>query len=312
MDAVDLRTGELLWETAEAQRPLLLWGPRLIAQAGLQRNRPRILLFDLTQNGACVLESDPVVLSDWVVASNAPGRSFDAQWRLDRNQLVLAWEASAWHAGPTRPTPKQEAAERKHAVGTARIDLDTGRVEQGPAEGRDSPPSDPIPQLDKKSVRWQGMVGKCRCAVLLEEVGGQQAFMLRSWDTASWREGECKELLRGKRLLLQATLDAHLFLVRDAGFGPDEKKLGAEKSEQFWDLIAPELASPLARLPYEPGTQAVAVVGLRAYYSVAGTIHGRLDRPLLQPRILKAYDLKAAKPLWQRPVAGNLLAPPTR
>jgi hypothetical protein len=313
IEAIDLKTGELLWETNEAQRPLIVWGTRLLAQAGVQRNRLRILVFDLTQNGQCVLESDPVVLPDWVVSADAPGRSFDARWEVDRNHLVLTWEAAAWYAAVARPTPKQDAAARKHDAGTARVDLDTGRVEYGPAPTTTAePPTDPLPELEKKSVRWQGAAGKRLCAVTLEEDNGQQTLSLRSWDRATGKEADPRVLLRGKRLLLQPTLDGHFFFVRDAGSTPDEKNLGKDRTDQYWALFAPQWPTEVARLPYEPGMQSVAVLDGRAYYAVAGQVRGHIDRPLVQPRTLKAYDLKAGKLLWQRPLAARVLAPPVR
>src|SRR5579872_3615325 len=133
IDVVDLTTGDLLWETSEAQRPLLLVGDRLYAQAGVKRNRLRILSFDLTRRGECVLESDPVVLPAWVVAGEAPGHSFQARWRLDRNFLVLDWQARAWCTIP-RATAEQQRAARKEAAGQARIDLKTGHVETRPPD----------------------------------------------------------------------------------------------------------------------------------------------------------------------------------
>ena len=81
IDAVDLVAGELLWSTDEAQRPLLVVGDRLYAQAGLKRNRIRILAFDINKTGECVLESDAVVLPPWVVVGEAPGHSFTASSR---------------------------------------------------------------------------------------------------------------------------------------------------------------------------------------------------------------------------------------
>ena len=84
IDAIDLKTGEVLWSTSEAERPLFLQGQRLIAQAGTRRNRIRILVFDV-QQGEGVLESDPVVLPIWVVTGEAVGRSFAARWRVEGN-----------------------------------------------------------------------------------------------------------------------------------------------------------------------------------------------------------------------------------
>jgi hypothetical protein len=145
IDAVDLQSGELLWETYEAQRPLMVLGSHLLAQAGVKRNRLRILAFDLARHGECVLESDPVVFPGWVVTGEAAGRSFTARWHVDHNHLVLSWEATAWYAGPGRPNPLQQEAARRHARGTARIDLDSGQVETGPPEPPVAPPPGPPP-----------------------------------------------------------------------------------------------------------------------------------------------------------------------
>ncbi|HZY86128.1 MAG TPA: hypothetical protein VFE78_14940, partial [Gemmataceae bacterium] len=94
IDAIDLTAGELLWRNSEAQRPLLLDGGRLYAQAGTRRNRLRVLALDLARKGECVFESDPVVFPGWVVTGEAPGRSFSARWRLEDNRLLLNWEAA--------------------------------------------------------------------------------------------------------------------------------------------------------------------------------------------------------------------------
>ncbi len=186
IDAVDLASGELLWETAEAQRPLMVLGSHLLAQAGVKRNRLRILAFDVAARGECVLESDPVVLPGWVVTGEAPGRSFKARWQIDHNHLVLAWEAAAWFAGPGRPTALQQEAARRRAAGTARIDLDSGQVESGPPEPPLlGPPGPPADALERKAVRWQGCWGGRAYALELQSSDAQQVLLLHSWDLAT-------------------------------------------------------------------------------------------------------------------------------
>src|SRR5215472_16888714 len=46
IEAINLATGKVLWHTHEAQRPLLVDGGHLLAQAGVKRNRLRILRLD--------------------------------------------------------------------------------------------------------------------------------------------------------------------------------------------------------------------------------------------------------------------------
>jgi hypothetical protein len=314
IEAVDLKTGELLWESSEAQRPLLVTGTRLIAQAGFKRNRLRILVFDLTQNGECVLESDPVVLPAWVVVADAPGRSFDARWRVERNQAVLSWEAAAWYAGIEKISPDEQAAARKHAAGTARIDLDSGQVELGPPEATAARPGlEVVPELEKKAIRWQGEIGNARAAILLEQTAEQQTLILRTWDRATGKEGQAKELAKGKRLLLLPTLDGHFLCLRDGGLAPDEKNLGRDRTDLFFNLLSVDLGGAVvAKVPYEPGMQLMTVLGTRLYYCVSGNVRGRTDRPMAQTRTLKAYDVAAGKLVWSRAVAGKVVAPPPR
>src|SRR6185437_12422178 len=106
---------------------VLVIGDRLYAQAGVKRNRLRILAFDI-KSGECVLESDPVVLPRWVVTDDGPGHAFSSHWRLERKHLVLSWEARVWaHGAPTAVQLSFSA--QKQASGQARINLDSGKVD---------------------------------------------------------------------------------------------------------------------------------------------------------------------------------------
>jgi hypothetical protein len=305
LDAVDLVTGDLLWQTSEAQRPLLVAGDRLYAQAGVKRNRLRVLAFDAARKGEVVLESDPVVLPTWAVACDGPGRSFAARWELERDALVLRWEARAWPTGP-RPSPQAEAESRKHAAGVARIDLATGKVTQSD----EPPPTTPRPpkELEKLAVRWQGVVGARTKALVLEDDGGQQKLVLRSWG-ADGVAGPSVELLAGKRLVAQATVDDRFLCVRDAFPSPDVSPEDARK--RFgWSIHAVETGERKERAPFEPGTQAIALAGPRVYYLLAGPLKGPIDRPFVQPRSVVCVDLRTGRELWRRPVEGKLVTPP--
>jgi hypothetical protein len=322
IEAVDLATGDVLWTTNEAQRPILVVGDRLYAQAGLKRNRLRVLAFDLTAMGECRLESDPVVLPAWVVTSDTPTHSFTAHWRLEKNQLVLAWEATALPGGRAgQPAPLPDTAERKHADGVARIDLETGKVELRPAEKAPPAARKMARQLEKLAVRWQGVTGKTFTAVVLEEAetaaspappagSKEQKLVLRSWDLATEEANPPKELLRGKRLLVQPTLDERYLCVRDAGVAPEEKGTGEDHKKQDWSVFAVETGELFVRVPFESGTQALTILGPRAFLLMAGPIKGPIDRPFVHPRSLKAVELKTGKTLWERPIEGKQVAPP--
>lgn len=317
IECIDLASGKVLWQTHEAQRPLLLDGDHLLAQAGTKRNRLRILRLDVKHHGECDFESDPLVFPAWVIPSEAPGHSFAAHWNLDKHHLVLHWQASARYAGTTRPTPEEESAARKHESGIARIDLRTGQIEVLPPDKKQTPPLPPLPeQLEKKELRWQRLVGQHWKVLTLEEANGQQCFVLHSWDRKKDSEQQSKELLRGKRLLVRTTLDEQILLLREGSPRPDEGASfsgGAserDKLPSWWWLFSADTGVLLGRIPDEAGMHAITVLGKRVFYLVPGTISGPLNRPNVQPLILHAIDLSSGKKLWQRPVAGKWIAPP--
>jgi hypothetical protein len=309
IEALDLVNGKVLWETVEAQRPLLLDGQHLLAQAGVKRNRLRILRLDCTKQGECDLESDPVVFPAWVVTGSAPGHSFTAHWRLQRQQLLLDWEANAWYVG-SRPTPEQTSAARKHAAGLAAIDLRTGQIDIRPAEKKETPPLPPLPEhLEKKSLRWQGRVGAVWKVLTLEEENGQQRFLLHSWDQHHEKKQEPKELLHGKRLVARTTLDERVLCLREASPSPDDNaSLMTKKTPRYWSLFSVQTGASIGRIQHEEGMHDLAVLGSRVFYLVPGPFHAAPDRPSVQPQILKVIDLKSGKKLWERPVAGQPFA----
>jgi hypothetical protein len=84
----------------------------------------------------------------------------------------------------------------------------------------------------------------------------------------------------------------------------------AAKQRYDWLVYSIKTWKQVARLPYEPGTQSVLLLGRRAFYLVAGPVSGPIDRPTSRPQLVQAVELKTGKTLWQRPVAGRHLSPP--
>ena len=312
VEAIDLANGKVLWQTLEAQRPLLIDGDHLLAQAGTKRNRLRILRLDLKRQGECDLESDPIVFPAWGVTGEALGRSFAGRWRIEHHHLVLDWEANAWYVGPTRPTKEEATAARKHADGQVFIDLRTGQIDIRPAEKTEPPTLPPLPeQLEQKALRWQGLVDTHWKVLALEEKKGRQRFVLHSWDQLKGKTEESKELLRGERLLARVTLDERILCLREANPSPDERNsLMTKKPSAPWHLFSVETGKSVGSIPDEAGMHAIAVLGKRVFYLAPGAMHGTLERGSLQAQTLRVLDLSSGKKLWEHPVAGKLIAPP--
>ncbi|MHB1425295.1 MAG: hypothetical protein ACYC3I_19165 [Gemmataceae bacterium] len=315
IEALDLATGKVLWQTHEAQRPLLLDGDHLLAQAGTKRNRLRVLRLDCKNHGECDLESDPVVFPAWVVTGAADGHSFAARWHLEKHHLVLDWEASAWYAGKVHPTPEESLAAQKHAGGIARIDLRAGQIDILPAEQKQMPPPPPLPeQLERKSLRWQKLIGEHWKVVALEEVEkGQERLMLHTWDRQKQSEQPPKELLRGKRLLVRTTVDEQFLCLHEASPSPSPEEHGSlvrKKAPSWWWLFSVQTGKLAGRIPDEPGMNTIVVLGKRVFYLVPGALQGSLSQASLQSQTLRVINLSNGKKLWEHPVAGKLIAPP--
>src|SRR5262249_36632658 len=140
---------KVLWQFAETCRPVALAGDRLVCQAPEKgkANVVRIVLLDTKDRGKGVRRSDPVSFPEWGSTGVPYGRSFTSHARLDdKGRVLLAWEARAFYAGGARPTPQIEAAARKHAAGVARIDLDSGAVENLPAKEKEKPAAVALPK----------------------------------------------------------------------------------------------------------------------------------------------------------------------
>ena len=127
IEAIELATGKVMWATHEAHRPLFVDGDHLLVQAGVKRNRLRILRLNLSRNGECDLESDPVVFPAWVVTGEAAGCSFFATLAIGEtsagvgvgSQFLVRREHPA-HTGPGKSARNTRMGSPSSICGPAR------------------------------------------------------------------------------------------------------------------------------------------------------------------------------------------------
>ncbi len=112
--------------------------------------------------------------------------------------------------------------------------------------------------------------------------------------------------------MVRVTLDERVLCLREAGSPSKEdgSLIMSRKEPSWWLLFSTGTGKQIGRVREEAGMNSFVVHGKRVLYLVPGQMSGTLDRPNLQPRILKAIDLFSGKKLWERPVAGKLLMPP--
>jgi outer membrane protein assembly factor BamB len=314
VEALDLTTGKLLWESKAASKPLALFDGKVLAQQAVagKANQVRVAVL-AAAGGKLLMESDPVVFPDWVATGLTYGRSFASHGRIDNGDLFLVWQARAWYAGGARPTREIEEKARKNAEGVTRVHLKTGKVEpltpdKVPAEAGAKLPT----ELEKVTSRqyWNGSDWRTSAFVVGDTVsaldlqippGGKQKMSLKRWDRKTARALDTVTLLEGKSLWPMASLDGVHVLIHQAL--PKEQLPGGDYA---WWVFSLETGKQVAKLPYEAGT--MAIFGSRAFQVVTGPRKG--PGAWVQPRTLRALDLKTGKLVWERPVEPQRILPP--
>ncbi len=305
LDAVDLETGKVQWNVKQFARPLLLAGKRLLAQGkGTSANNVRILVVDTGDKGKILRTSDPVKFPDWVSVETTYGRSFQSSAEMDdKGHLLLRWEARAFYAGGAPPPPEVEQRARKHAAGLARIHPGTGKVAMLPA----TPPAElKLPkELAKIKPRqyWTGttweskplLVGKKAAALSSEQAGGQEKMVLYTWDLASGKADAPRALLAGKALWPQLAGDGRHLFVHQALV-----KEQLPPGDYAWWVFNLETGKQVAKVPFEPGTKGLSLLGSRLYFLTEVTKGG--PRGMQRIRTLKAVSAQTGMLVWQRQV----------
>jgi hypothetical protein len=306
IDAVNLATGEVLWESKEASKPLAVHRGKLAAQRAVA-GKPNVVevVFLDTAKGKSSRVSDPVVFPDWVSVGLTHGRSFSSSAHIHRDALHLSWEAHAFYAGGAAPTPAIMERARKHASGVATIDCATGKVEMhNPVASKPEVPE--ALQKIKSQQYWTGrdwktdplLIGDTVSALNVENLGkGESVLRLKRWDLASGDEKETVELLRGKALWPQVSGDGRFVFVHQA-LGKDQLPAG----DYAWWIFDLHSGKQVAKVPFEPGMTDLALVAEKVFFLVPGPRKGPPGFGMDTPRLVRAIDAKTGKQLWERVV----------
>jgi hypothetical protein len=176
IDAVDLRTGDLLWHSDEGDFPVAGDAGRIVATMPDEaaHDRLRIVVLDPQDDGAVLASTDSFVVPGGAHASPSLGcthRICCLRGELRGAELTLDWETEG--VGRTR--------------GRTRFDLATGRV------GEPEPPRDvlaELPEAVRQAVRnllwgvdWALVDGDV-LAVVREDGEGEPRVLVKRWDMA--------------------------------------------------------------------------------------------------------------------------------
>jgi len=128
IESVALFNGKTIWESKDASKPLLATDEKLFAKALVKKkkNQLKIVVLD-ARTGERLLESEAIVFPDWVSVTRDYGLRFHATGRLDKNDLILTWEARAFYDGGPPPPPGRDL-NAKNIGGAFRVDLASGKL----------------------------------------------------------------------------------------------------------------------------------------------------------------------------------------
>jgi hypothetical protein len=341
IDAIDLESGKLLWQTKAANHVLLLRGQHLIAQKAKKGNGLRVVILDVSQKGKELLVSDPIDFfgtedRPWMFATEGhmQGKLFRLECYFSNHYLTKHLESPSMIAD---------------------VNLQTGRVEKFQKKFAG-------PFLARTQLRGAGawLEEKDILGVFLEPngLGLEQRQRLPEklqlpFEFSKTKKGSKQFLFAGKRWvagkLLAAILDegasrkdwtsviswelknGHLnqyeTLSSCGGFGdwpypsvgyhgrylilcPSRMRNGPppQPIKLKWDdpnntvrIFGLETGKWIEPKPLEKDAMEPWAIGPRLFYVVPGAAKGDLPNRYF-PRTLKAVDLASSKVLWERQI----------
>ncbi len=133
--AVDVKSGELLWDRARMAKPLALVGDQLLVLAP-ERGKPGVLrvhFLNVQAKGERVRESEPLTFptAPWVGDGRdqaVRGASFATHVEVSGDDLYIHWKSNTFWSGGVRPPPEAIKGASSSVIGIAKVDVRSGAV----------------------------------------------------------------------------------------------------------------------------------------------------------------------------------------
>jgi hypothetical protein len=328
VDALDLSTGKVLWQSSVQCRPLALVGDRLVGwvpapaellptltPSGLsishsvpvpprpgdppaKANRFCVVILDVNAQGRLVSESAPVVLPQWADVSHPLQCGFSINAGFHKGRLSLGWVAIGCYQRLHLPPEIKPVC--PESTGEIEVNLERGKA--------GSPRETKVPKKHNlprglaviysygylTATAWQAdplVLGDRAVLFHCRREGGAETLLHQVADLKGNREPE-RQLARGRSgrsFILTLSLDQTHVAVN---YCP-EKGPGDDNIVSVFDVATGER---IVTLPAEPDARCHQRVGQRVFSLIEK--HESTSRT----RTLRAYDRRTGKLLWQRPV----------
>jgi hypothetical protein len=304
IDSFDLATGHQFWTTTEAHTPLLVAGDTLVAQAdGGGRNRLRVVVLDRL-TGKRLLQTEPVILPDWVSVAPAPGYSLTLVPAVRAGELALVWDARLVPTGGA--VPPGGRAERREAKGLVTVSLTTGRVTYSTDPGAiaQAAPAIPAPLRSVESAPYLDEGGPSTAPFIV----GDHVLAFAQSD----KERPSPVSLRRWKLGDPAREDTVALAAKPAYglvLAPDRRHVFARTSatEERWAAFRLPSGKEAAAVTLPAGAANPVLDSARVYVLVAA---GGKPRPgAVIRRFVRAVAAETGETIWEREVAGVRVQP---
>jgi hypothetical protein len=306
IQAVDLRTGEVRWESQAAFLPLAADSKRVAALAlGKDKDKGGPAVVFLDPKGKVLKQSEPLPGGVWF--GEGPTTSSSVTARFESGKLNVRWSS---HKRPFSGVP-QIAMQRTLAFGEAQVDPETGKVKilrdevilpekKGPvpppqeAEPDLKLPAELVKELDalhtkgcwprstKDSKPRPLVVGNKFVLVVFENTPAGRKFVLTSWDRDTGKPRPPVTLVEGKELHVISACGEFLFVQDIAPPTPIEQR-------PTW-VFSLDSGKEIAKLNYAQAMSPLCVLGDRLLRVTGSASEG----------VLEAVDLRTGKSAWSR------------
>ena len=300
IDTIDLTSGQRLWSTNDAAKPLLLRGRRLFAQAkpGTPSNRLRIVILDVQRAGKVILEATARLPGNvQVMVVDGLGKSFRTSARLHDDKVIVVWQYSEQEVEGPPPGP---GSEPHVTTGAVQIDLETGRTETARTGTVESTPH---MQLPDRVARWMMQakpsgpvwrIGNVLAAIERTSDRGEPRTVLRRWHSSSGRP------------LPDVDLSDDAFTYRyvsaDGRHALASKRLGAANRNWLWRLYSLETGQQVAEIRNDTPGAHFFITASRLVHEAPPTRRISSGGTVVdQPPRLRAIDLATSAEVWLRP-----------
>ena len=292
ISCLNLESGQIEARTDFPASPLTLDRGTVIGWRRTPDEPDAVRVFAATRQGNALRPKweASLILPDWVEAGSADPTRFALEGRIEDGLVFVTWEAHARYPGGAPPPSGIEAASTRDERRSIRLNAETGAkvgAEQTEAAQRltqDLPALLPNQRIVPYRSGASWLTNSWR-------VGPVEAFLATTTETpgvvlvrrdSSGAESPPEIRLTSDSAAVAAvTLDGRFIFIHEPG--------GEAPS---WHLFSAETGERITRLPFDPGTEGVAVVNDLVLYLVVE------ETAMTHRRTLRCRNLRSADVMW--------------